>query len=176
MTLSHFQPGTPPMPVSEAMPPHAERERVGLALRSARKAAKLSTARAAELGGVSVSQLGTIERGDHSLTSVSAGNLRNLPAAFGLTWGQFVEIVAPVYGPYIPFLTDAHDAPPRPQMPDTLREAVELYGGRFPDLQDPKWQRYLAGIRFRSGSPTNPEKWLDVYRDLIRNDVVPGEN
>lgn len=175
MTLSLFQPAAPPMPALEAMPPYEDRESVGLALRSARKAAGLTTARAAELGGVSVSQLGAIERGDHSLTSVSAGNLRRLPAAFGLSWGQFVELTAPVYGPYIPFLSDAQGAPP-PQMPDTLREAVELYGGRFPDLLDPKWQRYLASIRFRNGSPTNPEKWLDVYRDLIRNDVVPGEN
>lgn len=173
--LLTLQPRTPPMPAPEAMPPYAERERVGLALRSARKAASLSTARAAELGGVSVSQLGAIERGDHSLTSVSAGNLRRLPAAFGLTWPQFVEIVAPVYGPYIFFQPDAPPAPAL-QMPDALREAVELYGGRFPDLLDPKWQRYLAGIRFRNSSPTHPEKWLDVYRDLIRNDVVPGEN
>lgn len=61
-------------------------------------------------------------------------------------------------------------------LPDTLREAIDLYGSRYPDLLNPAWQRYLASIRFRDGTPTEPGRWLDVYRDLIRNDVVPGEN
>lgn len=91
------------MPV-DTMPPLSERERVGLQLRSARKDASLSTAQAAERGDISVTQLGAIERGQHSLTSMAAGNLSRLPAAFGLTWERFAAILAPVYGPYMPWL------------------------------------------------------------------------
>lgn len=103
----------PPMPL-EAMPPLAEREAVGLRLRAARKDAALTTAQGAEAGGVSVTQLGAIERGVHSLTSMSAGNLGRLPAAFGLNWPAFLAIVGPTYSPYIPFLTED----PRPHAQD----------------------------------------------------------
>lgn len=90
----------------EEMPSLSEREAVGLKLRAARKAADLSTAQAAERGGLSVTQLGAIERGDHSLTSVSAAGLSRLPAAFGLRPQAFLEIVAPTYAPYISLLSD----------------------------------------------------------------------
>jgi transcriptional regulator with XRE-family HTH domain len=89
---------------SEAMPPLADRESVGLQLRAARKRAGFTTAQAAERGDVSVTQLGAIERGTHSLTSMAAGGLARLPSAFGLSWAGFVAIVAPVYGSYLPFL------------------------------------------------------------------------
>lgn len=89
---------------TEVAPPLEERSRVGLALRAARKEAGLTTAKAAELGGVSGTQLGAIERGEHSLTSMSAGNLGRLPAAFGLNWPQFVALIEPVYGSFMPFI------------------------------------------------------------------------
>ena len=93
------------MPVPDHAPPLSEREALGLKLRAQRKRASLTTAQAAELGGVSVTQLGAIERGTHPLTSMSAGNLSRLPAAFGLSWEQFVALVEPVYGPYIALLS-----------------------------------------------------------------------
>lgn len=92
------------MLAADGQPPLSERVEIGLELRRARKRAGLETYEAAEKGGVSVTQLGNIERGTHSLTSMSAGNLARLPAAFGLTWEQFTAIVAPSYAPYIPFL------------------------------------------------------------------------
>lgn len=62
------------------------------------------------------------------------------------------------------------------ELPDGLREAIEEFGGRYPDLNDPKWQRYLSKFRWRTGQPTEPERWLDAYRDLVRNGIVPEEN
>lgn len=91
------------MPSDDA-PPLSERERIGLQLRALRKDAGLSTAKAAELGDVSVATLGSIERGTHSLTSMASGGLARLPAAFGLTWERFASLIAPVYLPYMPFL------------------------------------------------------------------------
>ncbi len=131
MTLSLFRSAAPLMPVPEAMPPYAERERIGLALRSARKAAKLSTARAAELGSISVSTLGSIERGDHSLTSVGAGKLRQLPAAFGLSWEAFYDLISPVYGPYIPL-----SAPDSKSSDTAPSQALESVGFVMKDVFD----------------------------------------
>lgn len=61
-------------------------------------------------------------------------------------------------------------------LPQALQEAIELYGRRFSDLNDPVWQQYLAGFRWRDGEPEDPEAWLDLYRDLTRAGVVPGSN
>lgn len=89
---------------AEGMPPQRDREIVGLALRAARKAAGLSTQQGADAAGISVPMLGSIERGTHSLTSVSSGNLAHLNKAFGLTWADFLDVVVPKYGPYLPHL------------------------------------------------------------------------
>lgn len=99
------------MSAVESAPSFADAEAMGLRLRAARKDAGLSTSEAARLGGISVSQLGNIERGHHPLTSVSAGGLRPLAAAFGLSWPAFVGMVAPVYAPYIPLLNTPSGPP-----------------------------------------------------------------
>ncbi|WP_181392036.1 helix-turn-helix domain-containing protein [Deinococcus irradiatisoli] len=57
---------------------------------------------------------------------------------------------------------------PAPDMPRALREAVEEYGDKFPELRDPGWQETLAGARFRGGGPETPEDWLDYYRFIRR--------
>lgn len=61
-------------------------------------------------------------------------------------------------------------------IPDALKQAAELHGKRYPELLDPQWQAYLAGFRWRDGAPDDPDAWLDLYRDLNRAGVVPGEN
>lgn len=70
-------------------------EKVGLALRQARKKAwgiYGSLARTAELAGVSQGTLSAIERGDHPISKVRAENLQNFPAAYGLTAQEFAQL------------------------------------------------------------------------------------
>lgn len=62
------------------------------------------------------------------------------------------------------------------QLPQPLQDAIDIYGKRFEDLRDPKWQQYLASFNWREGQPDDPEAWLDLYRDLTRAGVVPGED
>lgn len=65
----------------DGIPPLPERESVGLKLRAARKKAGIETVKAAELGGISVAQLGNIERGSHSLTwSSQLANDKHVPS------------------------------------------------------------------------------------------------
>lgn len=66
-------------------------------------------------------------------------------------------------------------APRVRSLPQALQDAIDLYGRRFEDLRDPAWQQYLAGFNWREGQPDDPEAWLDLYRDLTRAGVVPGE-
>lgn len=61
-------------------------------------------------------------------------------------------------------------------LPDALQEAITLYSKRYSDLLDPVWQQYLASFRWRTGEPTDPDRWLDLYRDLVRAGVEPGSN
>lgn len=73
-------------------------------------------------------------------------------------------------------LDEAAPAPAREiELPDALREAIDLYGDRYPDLHNPRWQRYLTQIRWRQGRPSDPERWFDAYRDLVRNGIEPGD-
>ncbi|WP_412027871.1 helix-turn-helix domain-containing protein [Deinococcus yunweiensis] len=73
----------------------------------------------------------------------------------------------------IPVPINPHPARP---LPDALQEAVQLYGKRFPELRESRWQQYLAGFNWREGEPEHPEAWLDLYRDLSRAGIVPGSN
>lgn len=77
---------------------------LGVALRSARRRAGLSSFDAAGQAGISVPLLSLIERGEHPLTSVSTRNLARLNLAFGLSWPAFLVLILPVYGRDLPYL------------------------------------------------------------------------
>lgn len=180
MPLFRPQATYPPMLIHDAMPSLLERENIGLKLRAARKRAGLTTAQAAEVGGISVTQLGAIERGSHSLTSMSAGNLSRLPAAFGLSWEKFVEIISPVYGPYIAFIPSSPSLPvedtyEEPEIDDALQEAVRRYGNmaEFAGIKSHNLQRALNDIDFRR-RPQTPEEWLAKYLKF-KDELPDGE-
>lgn len=123
--------GASPMS-ADGMPSPREREAVGLALRAARKSAGISTQQGAEAAGISVPMLGSIERGAHSLTSVSSGSMGRMHRAFGLTWPEFLAIVTPAYGEFLPHLRSQHSSEiSRPVdyelRPSPMRKLV--YGG-----------------------------------------------
>lgn len=61
------------------------------------------------------------------------------------------------------------------ELPDELLEAVSLYGKRFPDLKEPKWQQFLASFRARGMEGETPEDWLDLYRNMARHGIQPEE-
>lgn len=69
---------------------------VGIALRRARKEANYSLSKTARIAGVSISLLGMIERGDHSITSVGQQNIANFPEAYGLSAEEFSRITGAV--------------------------------------------------------------------------------
>ena len=60
--------------------------------------------------------------------------------------------------------------------PDSLLEAARLYGGRFPDLLEPTWQKYLTTFKARGAKTDSAEEWLDLYRDLAKHGITPGGN
>ena len=62
------------------------------------------------------------------------------------------------------------------QIADSLLEAAEIYGGRFPDLHQPAWQTYLSSFKPRGARADSPEEWLDLYRDLAKHGITPGGN
>ncbi|MFC6592375.1 hypothetical protein ACFP81_10485 [Deinococcus lacus] len=99
--------------------------------------------------------------------------------AQALGWKDKVEMVAELdlFEDQSWLQNDESVSEPTPtELPDGLRDAIDLYGSRFSDLQDPAWQQYLATFNWRTGQPSEAERWLDLYRDLARAGVVPGEN
>ena len=117
-----------------------------------------------------------LEKGTIDLSSLAYGRVVALAKALDWTLpemqratGLHVDEESPQQSPQEQ--RNKQDSPL--QLPDGLREAVEMFGGRYPDLLDPKWQRYLSGFRWRTGQPSEPERWLDAYRDLVRNGIEP---
>ena len=98
MTLASQYGGYKMPPASTYEPPAIEeRRKVGLILRHARKEAGLTLSQASELSGVSRSTIGSIERGEHDLGSVTGKNMMSLHAAFGMSRAKFDSIVKSAY-------------------------------------------------------------------------------
>lgn len=50
------------------------------------------------------------------------------------------------------------------EIPKSLLKAAKEYGDEYPELNDPDWQRKLAGMRFADGlGPQTPEHWVDQF-------------
>lgn len=123
--------------------------------------------------------LNKIERGTAPLSRASLEVREAMRAVLGFSADEWEELTG-LYAAQ-PTAPEPQPQPKAPaqeevEIPDGLREAIDLYGSRFSDLQDPAWQRYLAGFNWRTGRPEEPERWLDLYRDLARAGVVPGGN
>lgn len=59
------------------------------------------------------------------------------------------------------------------ELPEGLKKAIYQFGDHHKDLHDIRWQQYLARIKWSHGQPREPGRWLDVYRDLVRNGIEP---
>ena len=129
---------------------------------------------------VSQSLISQIERGVQHPTGVSVERFARLLRALNWTAPAFSEATGISLGPTIEESLPSRRAevvtPHARRLPQGLQAAVDTYGKRFDDLRDPKWQQYLAGFSWREGEPEDPEAWVDLYRDLTRAGVVPGEN
>lgn len=129
-------------------------ERIGMALRQARKKAwgvYGSLARTAELAGVSQGTLSAIERGDHPISKVRAENLQNFPHAYGMSPQEFsqitgVTLVIPAEGQpqpqHIRIVDNLHRVPVR-----TLAAAGDAFytEGAIVDYE------YVPGDLYREG-------------------------
>lgn len=92
LSIDTFLPQLVLMPDVDAQ---AEAERIGLALRRARKAHwgdRGSLAKAASIAGVSQALLSMIERGHHAISKVRAENLTRFPEAYGLSVQAFSDL------------------------------------------------------------------------------------
>ena len=155
----------PPPPWAQAI--RARRESLGTS-----KADRVTQEDVAARTGDLLSQrtVSHIEKGSIELNSLAYGRVVALAKALNWTLPEFQAATG----------LEVDETPaPQPErkieMPDGLREAVEQFGGQYADLRDPKWQRYLSRIRWRTGQPTDPGRWVDAYRDLVRNGIEPGE-
>lgn len=117
-----------------------------------------------------------LERGKYGPEDLTAARLAGLARGLGWTVLELEKATGLDLNLGLPDEGESAMSKSRPRpLPEGLKEAVDIYGKRFEDLQDPAWQQYLAGFNWRSGQPKDPEAWLDLYRDLVRAGVEPGE-
>ncbi|UQN06326.1 helix-turn-helix transcriptional regulator [Deinococcus sp. QL22] len=122
-----------------------------------------------------------LEGGRYEVGNLTVARLSGL--ARGLNW-TMAELEAALGLDFTLASLDASQVvvtPPKPEprpmpLPEGLQAAIDLYGKRFADLREPRWQTYLAGFNWREGLPEDPEAWLDLYRDLTRAGIEPGGN
>ncbi|GGO32595.1 hypothetical protein GCM10008949_30360 [Deinococcus humi] len=115
-----------------------------------------------------------LERGKYGPEDLTAARLSAL--ARGLNWTVAeLEAATGLNLGLSPASDDQMTVVLRP-LPEGLQAAIDIYGKRFSDLLDPTWQQYMAKFRWREGQPEDAESWLDLYRDLSRAGIVPGEN
>lgn len=60
-------------------------------------------------------------------------------------------------------------------LPAELEEMIRERRGLAPELLDERWQQYLAGQRFATGS-ASPERWWNLFLVLRNAGVEPGGN
>lgn len=64
-------------------------------------------------------------------------------------------------------ISEARSPAPRPiELPPGLQEAIEQFGGNFPELRDSEWQELLATSRFRGDGPETAQDWLEHFLHL----------
>ncbi|GGR31164.1 helix-turn-helix domain-containing protein [Deinococcus ruber] len=170
-----------PMPPSQPYesPALDARQKVGFALRRARKDAGLTLAQAAERSGLSRSTIGSIERGEHDLASVAGKNMMLLHEAFGLRQSEFEKIISPVYGN-----TPRYGSPVPPiaaqvelplTIPPELQEVIDEHAKNYPELRDETMLRIITAPRDFGGAdhgPQSAEEWFEYFL-LTRKYIRP---
>jgi transcriptional regulator with XRE-family HTH domain len=53
-------------------------------------------------------------------------------------------------------------------MPESLREFIDEYQGKFNELLEPDWQKMLLSIRLRGRYPEKSEDWLMIFLETRR--------
>lgn len=159
------------------MPPNSAsreaNERIGMALRQARKKAwgvYGSLARTAELAGVSQGTLSAIERGDHPISKVRPENLQRFPEAYGMTAAEFaqltgVTLVIPAEGQpqpeHVRIVDNLHRVPVR-----TMAAAGEAF---YSDASIIDYE-YVPGDLYRPGMLV-----VKVMGDSMTPTITPGD-
>jgi hypothetical protein len=116
--------------------------------------------------------LNKLENGRAPLSRASLPVRKALRIVLGFSGEEWQEATGLYVSPVSPVSAPTTGTRPLPQ---GLQAAIDVYGKRFSDLLDPVWQQYMAKFRWRKGQPEDAESWLDLYRDLSRAGIVPGE-
>lgn len=175
-----------PSPVRRPKP------RWAVAIKARREAIGISQEELAIRADISQSLVSQLERGVQHPTGVSVERFARIIKALEWTTIEFLSATGLEIDHIVPlsaggtastenrqYITAEENALKGTKslnpLPEGLKEAVELYGKRFPDLAHSTWQQYLARFRWRDGQPDDPEAWLDLYRDLTRAGIEPGD-
>lgn len=62
--------------------------------------------------------------------------------------------------------TVLEDGRPVAFAPDSLKDFIDTYGEKYPELKEYDWQRMLSSIRLRGQYPTDNDSWLAIFLNL----------
>ncbi|MFC4454756.1 hypothetical protein [Deinococcus sonorensis] len=123
--------------------------------------------------GARVSQpyLSQLERGVKALEDLGGARMDALRRVYQVSpeaWTDHtgLAIVTPQQGP-----RPAASPAPAP-LPDGLQQVIQQYGAVFSELQEHRWQHYLARLKWRGGLAT-PDQWFNVFQAMRANGIEP---
>lgn len=120
---------------------------------------------------ISQSLISQIERGVQTPTGLSVERFSRILDALNWSAGEFAQAT----GLDVPG-SDMQPPAPRPRpIPDALAQMIDEKAALAPELATDRWQQYLAGQRFKTGSAT-PDQWWNLFLVIKNAGVEPGGN
>ena len=127
-------------------------EKLGQKIRSIRKHKERTLRSVAAEAQVSIAYLSKIE---HDEANPTLEVLERLAKVLGLS----LEEMTTGLDANVDHLHD---------MPESLREFIDEYQGKFNELLEPDWQKMLLSIRLRGRYPEKSEDWLMIFLETRR--------
>jgi transcriptional regulator with XRE-family HTH domain len=132
------------------------------------------TAKIGPRSKISQSHLSKIERGNAPLSGLGPERMDALRQVIGVSTEEWFTHTGLSL---ITAETPDSSVPARRlrPIPHGLQEMINERMSLAPELGDERWQQYLAGQRFATGSAT-PERWWNLFLVLRAAGVEPGGN
>lgn len=119
-----------------------------------------------------IQYLSALENGRYNV--LNSEHFSSLVKFFGLDAEEIERIrpgtviVAPSHAAFSP-------SPPLRPIPSELQEMIDEKAKLAPELATERWQQYLAGQRFSTGT-ASPDRWWNLFLTLKNAGVEPGGN
>lgn len=133
----------------------SNQESLGSYLRSSRKKKQISMRALARDADISVAYLSKIEQ---NAANPTIDVLERIATALGVPVSDLALFIRN---------KKLESSSISGDLPESLRNFIQEYSSKFPQLSDPEFHRTLSGIRWRGKYPENSNEWLQIFMSIL---------